>query len=127
MEGTDISNLQESVTKCSNHSHAASFEFRQQISSLPAAMQLQKSEHAQKEAVERAVTATNHWMERFTVVVIGPGLGRDELVHNTVIQVCCLGCADHLAYSTHPQINAIFTAEHMHLMRCWVGCSCRNA
>lgn len=51
-------------------------------------MQLQKKEDAQKEAVERAVSATNHWMERFDVVVIGPGLGRDELVHDTVIQVC---------------------------------------
>ncbi len=50
-------------------------------------MQLQKKEEAQKEAVERAVAATNHWMERFDVVVIGPGLGRDELVHDTVKEV----------------------------------------
>ena len=50
-------------------------------------VQLQKKEDAHKEAVERAVSATNHWMERFDVVVIGPGLGRDALVHDTVIQV----------------------------------------
>ena len=28
-----------------------------------------------------------HWANRFDVMVIGPGLGRDELVHNTVKEV----------------------------------------
>ena len=56
-------------------------------------VQLQKKEEAQKEAVERAVAATDHWMERFDVVVIGPGLGRDELVHDTVKEVWLLVCA----------------------------------
>ena len=50
-------------------------------------MQLRGKEEAHHEAVQRAVEATNHWMERFDVVVIGPGLGRDKLVHETVIQV----------------------------------------
>ena len=50
-------------------------------------MQLQKKEEAHREAVDTAVAAMDHWMERFDVVVIGPGLGRDELVHQTVIRV----------------------------------------
>ena len=50
-------------------------------------MQLRGKEEAHHEAVQRAVEAMNHWMERFDVVVIGPGLGRDKLVHETVIQV----------------------------------------
>lgn len=29
----------------------------------------------------------DHWMDRFDVVVVGPGLGRDEHVHDTVMQV----------------------------------------
>ncbi len=55
---------------------------------IPSIVQLQKKEEAHKEAVGRAVAATDHWMERFDVVVIGPGLGRDELVHDTVKEVC---------------------------------------
>ncbi len=38
-------------------------------------------------AVKEAVGAMNHWMPRFNCVVIGPGLGRDPLVHDTVKQV----------------------------------------
>ena len=30
---------------------------------------------------------TSHWMDRFDVIVVGPGLGRDELVHATVKEV----------------------------------------
>ena len=29
-------------------------------------------------------------MDRFDAIVIGPGLGRDELVHETVKQVICI-------------------------------------
>ena len=50
------------------------------------------------------------------MVVIGPGLGRDELVHNTVIEVCSLGCADHLKYSMHPQTFAVAVGGAMSLM-----------
>ena len=39
-----------------------------------------------KEAVEQIT----HWADRFDCMVIGPGLGRDELVHDTVKQVGCL-------------------------------------
>ena len=50
-------------------------------------MQISGKNAAYSEAVRSAVEATNHWMKRFDVVVIGPGLGRDELVHETVVQV----------------------------------------
>ena len=50
-------------------------------------MQISGKNAAYSEAVRSAVEATNHWMKRFDVVLIGPGLGRDELVHETVIQV----------------------------------------
>ena len=37
-----------------------------------------------QDRVTEAVGAIDHWMERFDAIVIGPGLGRDELVHETV-------------------------------------------
>ena len=36
--------------------------------------------------MKEAVDAMDKWMDRFDAVVIGPGLGRDELVHETVRQ-----------------------------------------
>jgi hypothetical protein len=39
------------------------------------------------DAVKKAVKAIGHWLERFDAVIIGPGLGRDELVHDTVVEV----------------------------------------
>lgn len=55
------------------------------------AMQASTSGKNREEAVDRAVGAIEHWLERFDVVVVGPGLGRDELVHDTVVKVfsCC--------------------------------------
>lgn len=43
-----------------------------------------------QEAVKEAVEQITHWADRFDCMVIGPGLGRDELVHDTVKQVGCL-------------------------------------
>lgn len=37
--------------------------------------------------VKRAIEAVEHWLRRFDVVVLGPGLGRDPDVHDTVIEV----------------------------------------
>ena len=58
---------------------------------LPDSHDLKINPETQKEeaaaAVKEAVGAMNHWMPRFNCVVIGPGLGRDELVHDTVKQV----------------------------------------
>ena len=36
--------------------------------------------------VDRAVAAIDRWLDRFDVMIVGPGLGRDELVHETVVQ-----------------------------------------
>jgi hypothetical protein len=41
----------------------------------------------QEKEVSKAVGAIEHWLPRFDVVVIGPGLGRDAWVHATVTQV----------------------------------------
>ena len=40
-----------------------------------------------QEKVKEAVELTSHWMDRFDVIVVGPGLGRDELVHASVKEV----------------------------------------
>lgn len=48
---------------------------------------------ALQEAVQEAVDQIIHWADRFDCMVIGPGLGRDELVHDTVKEVCCLARA----------------------------------
>jgi NAD(P)H-hydrate repair Nnr-like enzyme with NAD(P)H-hydrate dehydratase domain len=37
--------------------------------------------------VQRAVGSIGHWLERFDVVVVGPGLGRDCVVHDIVVKV----------------------------------------
>jgi ATP-dependent NAD(P)H-hydrate dehydratase len=46
--------------------------------------------------VDKAVAAIDHWLDRFDVMIVGPGLGRDELVHETVVQArpctCAMGC-----------------------------------
>lgn len=43
-----------------------------------------------QEKVKEAVEQINHWADKFDVMVIGPGLGRDELVHDTVKEVYLL-------------------------------------
>ena len=60
--------------------------------------------------MDRALGAIQHWLPRFSVMIIGPGLGRDEMVHETVKQVgrsgggvqgfgrsssCCTGMPHH--------------------------------
>jgi ATP-dependent NAD(P)H-hydrate dehydratase len=44
-------------------------------------------EQRQQQEVDRAVGAVEHWLPRFDVMVIGPGLGRDAWVHATVVKV----------------------------------------
>lgn len=48
---------------------------------------MSSSGQKQEEAVEESVGAIGHWLERFDVLVVGPGLGRDELVNATVTKV----------------------------------------
>lgn len=43
----------------------------------------------QEKEVSKAVGAIEHWLPRFDVMVIGPGLGRDAWVHATVTEVRC--------------------------------------
>lgn len=57
------------------------------------ASSLADSQRQEKE-VSKAVAAIQHWLPRFDVMVIGPGLGRDAWVHATVTEVCSAGqCA----------------------------------
>lgn len=39
----------------------------------------------------RAVAAIDGWLDKFDVVVVGPGLGRDELILETIAEVRSLG------------------------------------
>ena len=50
---------------------------------------LQLDEGKKKKILEKALGDMDHWMERFDVVIIGPGLGRDPLVHHVVKEVSC--------------------------------------
>lgn len=45
------------------------------------------SRDLQDKACTRACAAIDEWMDRFDVLVIGPGLGRDELVLSVVKKV----------------------------------------
>ena len=47
---------------------------------------VQLSEDRRKQILDRALGAIQHWLPRFSVMIIGPGLGRDEMVHETVKQ-----------------------------------------
>lgn len=51
------------------------------------ALQASSSGRKREEAVDDAVGAIEHWLPGFDVMVVGPGLGRDELVHDTVVKV----------------------------------------
>ncbi len=53
-------------------------------------MQASADGQRRSQLVDKAVSAVDHWLERFDVVIVGPGLGRDELVHETVIQARAL-------------------------------------
>ena len=48
---------------------------------------MQLPEEEKKGILDKALAAMQHWVPRFSVIIIGPGLGRDELVHETVKQV----------------------------------------
>lgn len=52
---------------------------------LPPPAQLSEQDRAR--LVDRAVGAISEWLDRFDVVVVGPGLGRDDLVLETAAKV----------------------------------------
>jgi NAD(P)H-hydrate repair Nnr-like enzyme with NAD(P)H-hydrate dehydratase domain len=74
-------------------------------------------------AVQKGATAVEHWLKRFDVMVVGPGLGRDPLIHDTVKQVmpCPMTmckmlwyvsglCRDPLIHDTVKQVSVIVTS-----------------
>lgn len=62
----------------------------------------------------------NHWLPRFDVVVIGPGLGRDPWVHDTVVKVLEALRED----NRHVVIDADglhIAIESLHLLKGWTN------
>ncbi len=48
---------------------------------------LQLAEDKKQKIYDKSLGAIKHWLERFDTIIIGPGLGRDEMVHHVVIEV----------------------------------------
>ena len=48
---------------------------------------LQLAEDKKQKIFDKSLGAIKHWLERFDTIIIGPGLGRDEMVHHVVIEV----------------------------------------
>lgn len=48
---------------------------------------VQLPEDKRKKIVDKAFGTVQHWLERFDTIIIGPGLGKDEMVHQVVIEV----------------------------------------
>jgi len=48
---------------------------------------LQLAEDKKHKIYDKSLGAIKHWLERFDTIIIGPGLGRDEMVHHVVIEV----------------------------------------
>jgi hypothetical protein len=44
-------------------------------------------EEEKRAARQRAVAAIDQWLDKFDVVVVGPGLGRDDLILSTIAEV----------------------------------------
>lgn len=58
-------------------------------------------EEQQEAAVSEGFKAISHWLPRFDVVIIGPGLGKDPWVHDTVVKVSACFCAKVLRCMTN--------------------------
>ena len=48
---------------------------------------MQLAEDKKQKIYDKALGSIKHWLERFDTIIIGPGLGRDEMVHHVVIEV----------------------------------------
>ena len=48
---------------------------------------MQLADDKKQKIYDKALGAIKHWLERFDTIIIGPGLGRDEMVHHVVIEV----------------------------------------
>lgn len=51
---------------------------------------LQLAEEKKQKILDKSVEAVTHWLERFDSIIIGPGLGKDEMVHAVVKRVIML-------------------------------------
>ena len=54
---------------------------------LTSELVLQLAEDKKQKIYDKSLGAIKHWLERFDTIIIGPGLGRDEMVHHVVIEV----------------------------------------
>ena len=54
---------------------------------LTSELVLQLAEDKKQKIFDKSLGAIKHWLERFDTIIIGPGLGRDEMVHYVVIEV----------------------------------------
>ena len=84
---------------------------------------MQLPEDKKQKILDKSLGAVMHWLERFDTVIIGPGLGRDEMVHHVVIEVqlllvlernCCLL---HLDGSLTP--DKLFLKSNMAISTSW--------
>ena len=54
---------------------------------------MQLAEDKKQKICDKSLASIKHWLERFDTIIIGPGLGRDEMVHHVVIEVTPVVCA----------------------------------
>ena len=47
---------------------------------------MQLPEVKKQKIFDKSLESIKHWLERFDTIIIGPGLGRDEMVHHVVIE-----------------------------------------
>ncbi|KAK9815408.1 hypothetical protein WJX72_003195 [[Myrmecia] bisecta] len=74
------------------HPYIPDEDFRRQMAMMAATVPKEAglfsgNPYSQDQIVTDAFQAIDRWLERFDAVIIGPGLGRDELVHATVKEV----------------------------------------
>ncbi len=48
---------------------------------------MQLADDKKQKIYDKALGSIKHWLERFDTIIIGPGLGRDEMVHHVVMEV----------------------------------------
>ena len=47
---------------------------------------IQLPDDKKQKIFDKSLDSIKHWLERFDTIIIGPGLGRDEMVHHVVIE-----------------------------------------
>ena len=64
---------------------------------------MQLSDDKKQKIYDKALGAIKHWLERFDTIIIGPGLGRDEMVHYVVKEVSSY---------LHQPVNSFLCTQH---------------